>query len=253
MSGSALRLYPLPVRELAPERIYKALEVPPKEPGPRLRPYVIINMVSSLDGKAALQGRASSLGDDLDRRTMRTLRSKADAVMIGAGTLRAEKLSLALDEPAAQKRCQPLAVLISRTGDLPLENNLIVDDRQDVLVMTTQDAPRDLEDRFSGRARVLRLRPTPSGDIALGEALERLKGEHGVEVLHVEGGPMLNEALFSGHLADELFLTLAPKLLGGASTQRITILEGAARAPTDLKLLSVHLANSELFLRYARP
>jgi riboflavin biosynthesis pyrimidine reductase len=53
--------------------------------------------------------------------------------------------------------------------------------------------------------------------------------------------------LIAQNLADELFLTLAPKLLGGTST---ALLDGPALAPTDAKLLSAHVAGNELFLRY---
>jgi riboflavin biosynthesis pyrimidine reductase len=68
-------------------------------------------------------------------------------------------------------------------------------------------------------------------------------------VLLVEGGPRLNHALISQDLADELFLTMSPSLLGASSN--LTILEGPTLASRDLKLLCVHLARDELFLRYA--
>src|SRR5215208_5128535 len=61
------------------------------------RPFVFLNMVQSADGKTAIEGKASRLGTDNDRSVMRTLRSRADAVMIGGGTIRAERLSLSLD------------------------------------------------------------------------------------------------------------------------------------------------------------
>ena len=244
-----LRLYPLPAQEILAEAIYEDLDLPPPGRAETSRPYVIINMVSSIDGKANVGGRSSGIGDQTDRRTMRTLRSKADAVMVGANTLRAERLSLGLDEPTCE---QPLAVIATKTGDVPLESNLIVGERQEVLVVTTQDAPRNLDGRLRERARVLRTPATPSGAIDLTEVLEVLKAEHAVEALLVEGGPNLSHALISLNLADELFLTLAPKLTGGTSNESLTILDGPALAPIrEVNLLSAHLADSELFLRYA--
>ncbi|MDP8948986.1 MAG: RibD family protein [Actinomycetota bacterium] len=249
MTGKILRLYPPPTREITTGGVYEDLELPPPERRDPSRPYVIINMVSSVDGRIAVEGKSSRIGSETDRRTMRTLRSKADAVMIGAGTLRAEKLSLGLDEPSGE---QPLAVIATRTGDVPLESNLIVGERQEVLIVTTQDAPENLNDQLCESARVLRVPATPSGAINLPEALEVLKAEHAVEVLLVEGGPSLNHALISQNLADELFLTLAPKLLGGTSDKPLTILGGPALAPiVEVKLLSAHLADSELFVRCA--
>jgi 2,5-diamino-6-(ribosylamino)-4(3H)-pyrimidinone 5'-phosphate reductase len=238
-----LRLYPLPSREIAEGGIYEDLELPPPERGDPSRPYVIINMVSSIDGRAAIGGKASGIGSETDRQAMRTLRSKVDAVMIGANTLRAERLSLGLDEPAGSR--QPLAVIVSRTGNVPLENNLIGYERQSVLVITRQHV---LDDRL--REGALRVPATPSGAVDLGEALKLLKIEHGVELLLVEGGPSLSHALISANLADELFLTLAPKLLGGTPDESPAILNGPTLAPRDITLLFAHLAGDELFLRY---
>jgi 2,5-diamino-6-(ribosylamino)-4(3H)-pyrimidinone 5'-phosphate reductase len=243
-----LRLYPLPVQELPEGGIYEDLELPPPERHDPSRPYVVINMVSSIDGKTTVEGKASRLGSEADRRAMRVLRSKVDAVMVGAGTLRAERLSLALDKPADGQ--QPLAIIVSQTGNVPLESNLIVGDGQEALVITTQGAPENLEDRLRERARVLRLSATPSGAVDLGEALEVLKAGYAANLLLVEGGPRLNHALISGNLADELFLTLAPKLLGGTLGEGLTILNGPVLVARDMHLLSTHLAGDEAFLRY---
>jgi riboflavin biosynthesis pyrimidine reductase len=123
LTRKILRLYPLPTRDLSARGIYEDLELPPPERSDPSRPYVIINMVSSIDGKVAIEGKSSRIGSETDRRVMRTLRSKVDAVMVGAGTLRAEKLSLGLDECSAGK--QPLAVVVTATGDVSLESNLV--------------------------------------------------------------------------------------------------------------------------------
>jgi riboflavin-specific deaminase-like protein len=248
LTGKILRLYPHPAVLPPGEGIYEDLELPPENPRDPLRPYVIINMVSSVDGRSAVEGKSSSIGSETDRQTMRTLRSKADAVMVGAGTLRAEKLSLGVDEPPER---QPLAVIATKTGDVPLEGNLVVGERQEVLVVSTQDSPEDLEDRLRESVRVLRVPAAPSGAVNLGEALRILKAEYAVRLLLVEGGPSLNYALVSSSLADELFLTLAPKLLGGTRDEALTILDGPARLTSDVNLLAVHLTADELFLRYA--
>jgi 2,5-diamino-6-(ribosylamino)-4(3H)-pyrimidinone 5'-phosphate reductase len=247
LTGKVLRLYPLPHRELKPGTLYEALELPPAERDDHSRPYVVVNMVSSIDGRATIGGKASHLGSDIDRQAMRKLRSKADAVMIGANTLRAEKLSLGLDEFSSGR--QPIAVIVTNTGDLPLDTNLITAKQQEVLVVTGQDTPDRFVNLLRESATVLQVSASPSGGANLEQTLEILRAEHEVELMLVEGGPSLNQSLISGNLADELFLTLAPKLLGGTSD--LTILDIQALAPIDAKLLSVHLAGSELFLRYS--
>ncbi len=251
MNDTALRLYPLPPREIPGCAIYEDIELPSPERRSPSRPYVILNSAASVDGRATIGGKSSGIGSETDRRTMRTLRSKVDAVLIGANTLRAEKLSLGLDGVSSGP--QPLAVIVTKSGDVPLETNLISGDRQEILVVVANDTPEGTTGRLRERARVLRVAAAaPLGGINLAEILGLLKAEHAVEALLVEGGPNLYHGLISQHLADEFFLTLAPKLLGGTSNEPLTILDGPALAPIrEVKLISAHLADSELFLRYA--
>jgi 2,5-diamino-6-(ribosylamino)-4(3H)-pyrimidinone 5'-phosphate reductase len=246
VTGKILRLYPLPHQELEAGTLYESLELPPTERDDLPRPYVVINMASSIDGRAAIGGKASLLGSETDRGAMRTLRSKADAVMIGANTLRAEKLSLGLDEFSSGP--QPVAIIVTTIGDVPLETNLIATKQQEVLVVIAQDTSERRVTRLREHASVLRVSASPSGGVDLQETLEALRIERGIELVLVEGGPRLNHSLISANLADELFLTLAPKMLGGTSDP--TILDSQAVAPIDVNLVSVHLASSELYLRY---
>lgn len=235
---------------MSAHRIYQDLELPPAGRRDARRPYVLINMVSSLDGRTTVEGGAAHIGGETDRQVMRTLRSKADAVMIGAGTLRAERLSLGLDEPAES---QPTAIVLTNTGALPLESHLIRHERQRVLVLVPESCPEEAVSRLSRRSDVLRSPTTRCGAIDMEEALKVLTAEHAVDLLLVEGGPTLNHALISRNLADELFLTLAPKLLGGSRDEALGILKGQRVSPEEprlVNLLSVHAAGDELFLRY---
>jgi 5-amino-6-(5-phosphoribosylamino)uracil reductase len=98
---------------------------------------------------------------------------------------------------------------------------------------------------------VLRIEAASDGRPDLLKTLQVLKRDFSVERVLVEGGPTLNRALISAGLLDELFLTLAPKLLGGAASEAQTILSGDLPVPETLSLISAHLADDELFLRYA--
>ena len=250
--NSVLRLYPLPSREISAHRLYEDLELPPAGRHDARRPYVLINMVSSLDGGTTSGGKAARIGSETDRQVMRTLRSHVDAVMIGANTLRAERLSLGLDEPA---RSQPIAIIVTNTGDLPLESHLIRHERQKVLVLVGESCPEEAIESLGrcGGDVLLRAPTTQAGAIDLGVALGVLKDEHAVGLLLIEGGPTLNHALISRNLADELFLTLAPKLLGGSHNEALGILKGQPNSlvgPWLATLLSVHVAGDELIFRY---
>lgn len=244
MPAPILRLYPPPAIEVGTP--YEELHLPPPSAAAPSLPYVIINMVSSVDGRiAAAEGGASRIGSVVDRRAMRVLRAKADAVMIGAGTLRAERLSLGLDETSTGP--QPIGVVISNSGEVPLESNLISNAGQRILVLV----PRGGATPSSETTHHLAAPATSSGAIDLEGALRLLRSEFAVNLLLVEGGPSLNHALVSAELADELLVTLAPKLLDGESDTPATLLSGSALPPTDLRLLHAYLAGDELFLRYA--
>ena len=245
-----LGLYPPPAREVS--AVYEDLVLPPAGRREDARPYVITNTVSSVDGRTTMGGKAAGIGSSTDRRTMRTLRSKVDAVMIGAGTLRAEKLSLGLDGPDGLP--QPLAIIVTDSGEVPLEEHLIVEEGQDVLILLSDAAPGRVVERLRALAPVVKTPADSTGVVDLEEALRILEAERGVESLLVEGGPALNHALFSRNLVDELFLTVAPELLGGSAAGTLTLLRGPeipARGRPTLELVSVHLAAAELFLRYS--
>jgi riboflavin-specific deaminase-like protein len=264
-----LRLFPQPTVQLAVEDVYQDVsfparriltEVPEAGLPPKTRPYVIINMVSSLDGKATVHGKAGSIGSLTDRTIMRTLRSRADAVMIGAGTLRSERLRLDVPEYLVQARealnlrPQPLAVIATESGDLPLERNLLGSSPENLLILASPHTPEEKIAAFSAHASVEVLQeedasaPRPDPTVAL----QILKRRYAVSVLMVEGGPALIHSLVRRGLVDELFLALAPRLLGGVRPNVLTILEGPTLPPQiqDPEILSVHLAGDELFLRY---
>jgi 2,5-diamino-6-(ribosylamino)-4(3H)-pyrimidinone 5'-phosphate reductase len=237
----------------------------PPEQDSIARPYVLINMVSSLDGKAAVEGKAGSIGSSIDRTLMRTLRAQADAVMIGAGTLRAESLRLNVPEDLARARAsrglepQPLAVIATASGNIPLRENLLGFSPDNLVILASSETPKDPLSTLSRIAtvevvpkRAEREAPTEENLVLdLAFALEILREHYGVGVLLVEGGPALNHALISSNLADELFLTLSPRLLGGEES--LTILEGSILPSTVShvrNLTSIYLAGDELFLRY---
>ena len=247
---TGLRLYPKPGAVADKGEIYDDLDLPNAKS--RRFPYVIINMVSSVDGRSSLSGKASGIGGPADRAAMRALRSHVDAIMVGACTLRAEKLNLGLDDPEV---AQPLAVVVGGVGGLPILDNLVRPAGQGVILALPQRVPAENDaNRDVARDGVTPLRcpgPRPSR-VDIRCLLEVLKAEHAVDRLLVEGGPGLNRSLIEGGLVDELCLTVAPKLLLGPEA---AILSGAQHDDPEvprryLKLVSVHAAGDELFLRY---
>ena len=194
---------------------------------PADRPFVAVNMVSSADGKATLAGRTAPMSAAADRALFHQLRTQADGILVGAGTVRIERYGRVTKTPELQAereragvRPEALAVIVSRSGLLPDDLPLLVDTPEAVRVV-----------------------PNPA------EALRELR-EEGIRSLLCEGGPTLNSTLFEANLVDELFLTVAPVV--GGSGETLTIVEGGPlREPIDLQLLTAHVADGHLFLRYS--
>lgn len=235
----AVRLHPAPRIEVPAVQIYEDLELPREHENDYRRPYVVVNAISTLDGKLSRKGVSSGIGSCVDRRAMRVIRSRADAVLVGAGTARAEKVSLSVPEDLAHWReargesSQPLGIVLSRSGDIQRER--LTQISPNLLILTEADLP-------AGE----RIPEAP----AIGEYLRFLRSRHNVRHLLVEGGPTVNYTLFEKNLVDELFLTLSPKLYGG---QENTLLNGALlpNPAPELKLISAFLCEHELFLRYS--
>jgi riboflavin-specific deaminase-like protein len=211
------------------------------------RPYLVLNMVSSLDGKATIDWRTRGLSTELDRQLFHHLRTQADAVMVGAGTLRIERYGrMAKTDELRDKREReglirdPLAVVVSARLDLPADLPLLNEPEQRVLIATGSDA--SLPDL---RGQVVYERV--GDDLPL--LMARLREDYGVRSVLCEGGPTLNSHLLAAGLVDELFLTLNPKLAGGASA--LTIVAGRELVePAELDLVSVAEGDGELFTRW---
>lgn len=210
-------------------------------------------MVATADGKITAGGRAGGIGSRIDRLVMRLLRSRTDAVMVGAGTVRSEKINLGLptDLRGSVKRPGYLGVVLSASGEVPLDN-LTENEDERLLFITSRSASEKTLKSLSRRGEVRPDLPGKPEDHR--RALELLRSEYAVERLLVEGGPSLNHALIRDGLVDELFLTFAPKLAGGAPSgeQPSAILHGEELdPPRNMRLLSLYEADSELYMRYA--
>jgi riboflavin biosynthesis pyrimidine reductase len=157
------------------------------------RPFVAMNFAATVDGRATISGVSGPIGSATDTAMLVGLRTRFDAVMIGAGTMRAE--------------------------------------------------------RYSGLSkRLVVVESGPQGKADLPALLRSLRDE-GVKALLCEGGPTLHGALQTAGLVDDLFLTIAPKLVGGIAPR---ILEGDLPGIEPLDLAWLLEDDGELFAHYSR-
>ena len=233
-------------------------------------PCLYANFVSSLDGVVALEGREHSSQmisgqSEADRFVMGLLRACADAVLIGAGTLRAAPGSLwtpasiypdAVAEFVELRRNlgrsdEPRLVVLTARGEIDPNHPAL---EAGAMVLTTSRGATTLKDRLPGSSTVVAL-----GDdraINLVDVIATLRSE-GHEAVLTEGGPTVIGGLLQTGLLEELFLTLSPILAGrSASRGRPGLVEGAELLPSQSisgDLLSIRKHGSHLFLRHAIP
>jgi riboflavin-specific deaminase-like protein len=221
----------------------------PSDDPPAERPHVLTNFVLSLDGRTTIGGVSGPIGSARDTQMLVGLRTRVDAVMIGAGTMRAECYGRVIGDPAKRDVREadglardPLMVIVSGRLDLPWEAPLFVEGRGEVLIFTAaaHDPPQTATPVHVVRHENM---------VDLGEALAHLRREHGIRSVLCEGGPHLHAQLLQAGLVDDLFVTHAPKLAGGEGPGLVAGLPEAQR-----KLQVVWLAHEpetgELFARY---
>lgn len=253
------RLFDLAPDPPDPEQLYTQLDFP--DP-PEDRPYLFINMASTVDGKIVVGepgGTAKGVGGPTDQRLFRRLQYRADAAMLGSATLRASQV-LYPEEIARY--------VVSRSGDLPLQNRFFTDAPERAWVLLPEDIKKtnsiadakDTEHKTpEALARIkasiekasVKVLAVGQGGVDLRAALRIMRQDHGIRYLLCEGGGALNAELIGAGLVDELFLTLAPKLKGGAALP--TIMTGQGFPPNialPLKLWSLYRDGDELYLRY---
>ena len=217
------------------------------------RPRVRLNMIASVDGAASLQGRSGALGGPADKALFATLRSLADVVLLGAGTMRAEGYGPARlsDDARARRRdwglppVPPIAVM-TRSCRLDWSARFFAEAEQRPLVVTVASAAT------TDRARAAEVADTViagDDDVDLARVVGALAERGHTNVLS-EGGPDIAARFATAGLLDEVCLTLAPLLAAGEARR---ILDGAALAPPPVLGLALVLeADGYLFLRYRR-
>jgi riboflavin biosynthesis pyrimidine reductase len=243
------------------------------------RPFVIANFVSTLDGVVSYEiegksgGSTISGSDPSDRFIMGLLRASADAVMVGAGTLRDVSVkSLWTPEyvypdakhlyaeyrAALGKPEYPLLVIVSGSGQLELERAIFRTPAMRTVVITTAAGKDELTRRGAATLSSVEVHTLDPGDggIAPDAMLQLLQSQYGVKTLLHEGGPTLFGQFLAAEAVDELFLTLSPQIAGrkGDAT-RPAVVQGVEFVPDSapwFELVSVKEKAAYLYLRYRR-
>ena len=209
---------------------------------PEQTPWLRGSMVSSLDG--AMRGRdgsSRSVASAADRRVFSLLRMSSDVILVGAGTIRAERY-----RPSKK----PIAVVTARLGltpDLPLFSAAPSGGPR-TLVLTTDEAAASAPTWLTWAADVIACGP---GEVDLARGASALT-ERGLVRIHCEGGPRLLGSLAEAGLLDELLLTISPILTGAPDRERILSVPGGFDPARRLELSQVLEEDGTVFLRARR-
>lgn len=211
------------------------------------RPYLLLNMVTTADGRATIAGRSGPIGNLADQDLFHALRTRVDAVMVGAGTLRAENYGRLVRKPERREARErvgldpdPVAVIVSGKLDLPEDLPLLHEPQQKVIVATFSDG------ELKGESQIEHLR-FEGGVVDMRSLLKQLR-EREIRSVLCEGGPTLNAELLRERGVDELFHCVAPKLAGEPDAP--TMVSGVLHETVEMELVWLLENEGHLFSRY---
>lgn len=213
------------------------------------RPWVMLNMVVSIDGATAVRGGASPLNDPDDRALFLNLRAVADVVLVGAQTLRSENLGpVVMSDEMMKARAgaglsgEPRLAIVSRSLDIDPSARIFSDPGRLPIIVTGASADATRKDALREVAEV---RIAESLD---GEGI--IDSLSGASVVLCEGGPTVNGHLFSAGRVDEIDVTVSPLVALGDSKRLAFGPE--MDPPMPVRLDRAWVGDAALFLRYLR-
>ncbi|HUK92727.1 MAG TPA: 2,5-diamino-6-(ribosylamino)-4(3H)-pyrimidinone 5'-phosphate reductase [Methanomicrobiales archaeon] len=224
--------------------------------GPLRRPYVIVNMAMSADGKiSSVRRKQVRISGTDDRGRVDELKAESDAVMVGIGTVLADNPSLTVKSPDLRKRRvlagkaeNPVRIVIDGTGRTPLDADILHKGEGERIIAVSDRAGKDARERFRGLATVI----AAGGDeVDLPLLMARLS-ERGIGRLMVEGGGTLIASLFRKGLVDEFSVFIGDLIIGGREAP--TPVDGAGFLDDNefvgLRLMDVREVGDGVLLRW---
>ena len=223
---------------------------------PATRPFVTVNFAITWDGRVSTRNHTpADFTSKRDKHHLSEIRATCDAVLIGASTLAADRMTMGLSDPAlraarvARKRpACPLRVVISNSGRISPTLRVFEKDFSPIVIFATTKMPARTRASLAEKSD---LWLHESAAVNLPAMLATLRAEYRVKRLVCEGGPRLFRAMLAENLVDEIHLTLAPRIFGGRAAPTLTGLPGNFLPhSTRCALREMKVVDGECFLRY---
>ena len=221
-----------------------------------LRPRVLVNFAMTIDGKVSTTKLSpANFTSKQDKRRLLEIRSLGDALLVGASTVQADNMSMGLPDEdlrkARRERGQseyPLRVVVSSSGDISTQLNIFNHHFSPIVVYSTRRMNAANQEALKTRAE---LRLSEGERVHLPYLLNDLYQNYRVRTLVCEGGPRLARSLVEIGAIDELFLTVAPILFGGAEAPGLLGRAGPFLSASRIyRLESMKVLSGECYLHY---
>jgi 5-amino-6-(5-phosphoribosylamino)uracil reductase len=218
------------------------------------RPFVSATFAMTVDGKITTRDFTPvDFTSREDKRHLFRQRALADAVMIGHSTLKRDNVRLGLSEDLRQERIKrgqspaPIRVIVSNDGKIDSQLKIFQLEVSPILIFSTKRMPKEVRSALQGKNAKLHLSETR--DVDLVEMLRTLRRDYKVRRVACEGGPTLFRSMLAAGLIDELSLTIAPYLFGGANAPTLTGLsKDFLPASVSCAMKNIRVVGDECFL-----
>jgi riboflavin biosynthesis pyrimidine reductase len=243
-------------------------------PAPADRPYSFTNFVASHDGRISFNIKGNEGGGDISRHAihdswlMGLIRARADAILVGATTLRispqhrwtpesvfkADGEAFAALRELESRPKYPILVLTTLSGDIPADARAISLEEQQVVIATTAAGAERARAQLGERVNVA-YHISPTGELDLPHLFTELRTTYGAQTLLSEAGPRIYSLLLRDKLLDEAFLTISPIIVGNPAAPaepRPGLVEGVGFSPDNppqLRIVSLRRWGDYLFER----
>jgi riboflavin-specific deaminase-like protein len=220
------------------------------------RPKVLINFALTVDGKISTANfTPTTFTSAYDKRRLLEIRSLADAVMVGRGTVEKDRMTMGMPDAELRKARRdrgqaeyPLRVILSGSGKLNLNLPVFGQKFSPILLFTGSSTENEVP--WPDQVRVYRSERDWQD---LDQVLSFLYAEYGVRTLGCEGGPTLVRALAERDLIDEIYATIAPKLFGGEHAPGLLGTSDAfLSASRAYRMVNLEVHGDEAYLHYRR-
>jgi 5-amino-6-(5-phosphoribosylamino)uracil reductase len=222
------------------------------------RPFVAATFAMTVDGKITTHKFSPvDFTSREDKLYLWRQRAKADAVVVGHSTLKRDNVRLALPAEMREQRIKrgqtpgPLRVIVSNEGKIDNRLKIFQSDPTKagpILIFSTGRMPKKVRAALAHKA-ILHL--SKKGDVDLAGMLRTLRRDYNVKRVACEGGPTLFRAMLERGLIDQLNLTVAPYLFGGANAPTLTgVSKEFLPATVECRLVDVRVIGGECFLTY---